>query len=248
MSIQVEMKEGNVNTPPEPQKPEVKEVAKVVTPPTTSEPKYVRLEDLEKVNQAINNTREYNNRQLKELNEKLDRLIPKPPVTGDAELDDLVQKDWKAAVAKVTEEVLQRQDQQRRVETESQAISRILDESKQKVMDKHPDLGDPSSAKAKEFMKVLEDHPDYKTNPRGPLLAAYEMENRLNLHATVKVEETKPPVNKEVRAKASSIPSGTSPGTKQGYTLSKSDMDFCRLNGINPENYKRYRGKVEARA
>ena len=95
-------------------------------------------------------------------------------------------------------------------------------------------------------MKVLEDNPDFKLNPRGPLLAAYEMENRLKSHDTINSTERTPQVSKETRSRAAGVPAGTSAGTKSAYSLSKADMDFCRHNNINPENYKKYRGMKEA--
>lgn len=225
----------------EPQKPVVKEETK-----PSSEPKYVTLADLEKVNQAINNTREYNNRQLAGINEKLEKLAPKPISTGDPDLDAIAEKDWKQAVKILAKEVLEERETTRKVETEKQTIDRILEESKTKVMSKHPELSDPESSKAKEFLKVLEENPDFRTNPRGPLLAAYEMENRLKTSDTIESKEPKVPnQGKEARSRASSVPAGTSAGTKSTPTLSKADIDFCRLNDINPENYKKYKGMRE---
>jgi len=239
--IKVEVTETQGSRVEEPQK-----VAPVATPVKTEEPKYVRLEDLEKVNQAINNTRDYNNRKLQEINEKLERLIPKPVESKPDDLDELVQKDWKAGVKAVAKELLEEERRASSVMTEEQRVAKLLEESKTKVMAKHPELSDPESPKAKEFLKVLDENPDFRTNPRGPLLAAYEMENRLKGHDTIESKETR--VDKPTRARAAGVPAGTSPGNRGGYNLSKADMDFCRLNNINPENYKRYRGAKEAQA
>lgn len=237
--IKVEMSE--TTKVEETQKPVVKEEVK-----PSSEPKYVTIADLEKINQAINNTREYNNRQLAGINERLEKLAPKPISTGDPDLDAIAEKDWKQAVKILAKEVLEERETNRTVETEKQAIARILEESKAKVMERHKELSDPESEKAKLFIKVLEENPDFKTNPRGPLLAAYEMENRLKSSDTIESRETKMPNQaKETRARATSIPAGTSAGAKSTPTLSKADIDFCRLNGINPENYKKYKGMRE---
>ena len=233
--MKVEISETQGSQVTEAQKPEVKPVVK-------EEPKYVKYEDLEKVNQSINNTREYNNRQLKELNEKLDKLIPKPVEPKPDDLDELVQKDWKAGVRTLIQSELKEQQKTTLVQTAEQRTTQLLEESKKRVMEKHPELNDPESSKTKEFLKVLDENPDFKDNPRGPLLAAYEMENRLKGHGNIESGEK---VDKVARAKASSIPSGTSPGNR-GYSLSRADMDFCRLNNINPENYKKYRGMKEA--
>jgi len=234
MSVEIIETQGAQPAPESPQKP--------VAEKPKEEPKYVRLEDLEKVNQAINNTREYNNRQLAEINSKIEKLAPKPVQTGDPDLDELVQKDWKAAVEKITESVLAKERTRQAAEAESERTTRILEESKAKVFERHKELSDPESPKTREFLKVIEENPDFKTNPRGPILAMHEMENRLNLHGKLEVAE-----NKQTRSRATGVPAGTPSGSK-GYTLSKADMDFCRLNGINPENYKRLKGQREATA
>lgn len=235
--IKVEVTETIGSKVEEPQK------VAVATPVKTEEPKYVRLEDLEKVNQAISNTREYNNRQLAEIKQALADLKPKEPVKPTDDLDELVQRDWKEGVRGVTRQVIEEERRIASTVTEEQRVMGILEESKKKVMDRHPELSDPTSAKAQEFLKILDENPDFKANPRGPMLAAYEMENRLKAHDTIESKE-KPQV-KETRAKAGGIPAGTSPGTKTAYSLSKADMDFCRLNNINPENYKRFKGMKE---
>src|SRR3990167_4634564 len=204
----VEIVETQGNTPvPEAQKPLVDKVVK-------EEPKYVRLEDLEKVNQAINNTRDYNNRKLEEINQKLERLIPKPIEKAADDLEELVQKDWKMGVEKVVERVLTRQTEKTNAESQAQFEARIRQESIEKAMTKHPELNDPTSEKAKEFQKVLQENPDYVTNPRGPLLTAYEMENRLNSRGNINSGGEKV---KEARSRATSVPAGTSPNNRGAY-------------------------------
>lgn len=236
--IKVEIQETQGSQVVEPQK-------KVEEPKKTEEPKYVRLEDLEKVNQAINNTREYNNRQLAEIKAALEQLKPKPVEPKPDDLDELVQKDWKAGVAKVVENVLTQHNQKTQAQTEEQLTAKLLEESKAKVMAKHKELEDPDSEKTKLFLKVLDENPDFKSNPRGPLLAAYEMENRLKEHDSINSRGEKMP-SKEARSRGTSVPAGTSAGNKGGYSLSRADLDFCRLNNINPENYKKFRGMKEA--
>src|SRR3990167_3251084 len=98
--------------------PKVEEPQKPVEVKKTEEPKYVRVEDLEKINQALNNTREYNNRKLSEINEKLERLIPKAPETKPDDLDEIVQKDWKLGVREVANQVLEEERRRSSVLTE----------------------------------------------------------------------------------------------------------------------------------
>lgn len=236
--MEVEIKE-TIGSAPEPQK------VAPATPAKAEEPKYVRLEDLEKVNQAINNTRDYNNRKLQEINEKLDRLTPKAPEVKPDDLDELVQRDWKQGVEKVVEGVLNKQTARVNAETASQVEDRLRKDSLAKVVERHKELSDPSSEKYREFHKVLAENPDFVTNPRGPLLTMYEMESRIKDRGNIEVGVEKVNQTKEVRSKAAAIPSGTSPTSRSNYSLSKADADFCRLNNINPENYKRLKGLRE---
>lgn len=237
--MKIEIVETPNQPAPEPQKPIAKE---------SVEPKYVKLEDLEKVNQAINNTRGWNERKWNEVNEKVDKIlssIPKPVSTGEPDLDELVQKDWKAGVKKVVEQVMSEQSQVTAKQTQAQIEAQILEESKSRVLERHKELNDPDHPKTKEFLKVLEENPDFKVNPRGPLLAAYEMENRLKSYGNIESGDT---TVKETRARATSIPKGSPTNQKGSYSLSKQDMEFCKLNGINPESYKQYRGQREVGA
>jgi len=242
--MEVEIKETIGSTVvPEPQKP-----AEKAAPAKAEEPKYVRLEDLEKVNQAINNTRDYNNRKLEEINLKLEKLIPKAPEKQPDDLDKIVQENWQLGVEKVAERVLERKLAKDQAETQSQMEERIRKESLAKVVARHKELTDPSSDKYVEFHKVLAENPDFVTNPRGPLLTMYEMESRLKDHGNIESGVEKVTQVKEARSRAAQVPAGTSPGAKSNYSLSKSDMDFCRLNNINPENYKRLKGLRETTA
>ena len=234
MELKIEETQGAIKVSEEPQKQAEKPVIK-------EEPKYVKLEDLEKVNQAINNTRDYNNSKLEEINLKLEKLMPKAPEAKPDDVDELVQKDWKAGVTKVIEDVLTRKSAQTQAETQVQTEARILEDSKQKAMGRHKELSDPNSEKTKEFLKVLDENPDFKTNPRGPLLAVYEMENRLNSR-----DKINSGVEKQVRARGASVPAGTAAGGKSEYQLTKADADFCKLNNINPESYRRMKGMREA--
>lgn len=236
MAVEIIETQGIPN-PETPQKP--------VAEKPKEEPKYVRLEDLEKINQAINNTREYNNRQLAELKSEIQKLAPKPIQTGDPDLDELVQTNWKAAVAKITEDVLSKHNARQQAESEAEHTRRILEESKAKVYERHKELSDPGSPKTQVFLKVLEDNPDFTKNPRGPILAMYEMENRLKADGKLELGDEKPV--RETRSRAATIPNGT-PNSQKGYSLSKADLDFCRINGINPENYKRLKSQREASA
>lgn len=244
MGIKVEMTEGKEAPPEVAQKPVEKEVVAEVK--KTEEPRYVKVEDLDKINQALNNTREYNNRKLAEINEKLEKLVPKKIESAEDDLDKVVQENWQLGVEKVIERVLTAKEKRELAQSEEKMTVTLLEQSKAKVMAKHPELNDPESPKTKAFMKVLEENPDFKTNPRGPLLAAYEMESLIKAHGTIESGDQR--VDRQTRSRGASVPPGTSAGVNRTITLTKEQMEFCRHNGINPENYKRNLGLREARA
>ena len=228
-----------VQVTPEPQKP-VAETPKV-------EPKYVKLEDLEKVNQAINNTREWNTRKISSLEQKIDQLLsqgkkPEAEKVQD-DLDELVTKNWQLGVEKVAERVVERKLASTQAQTKEQQELVELESSKRKALEVHPELADPDSEKTKVFLKVLEENPRWKSYTDGPIIAMREMENRLKSHGTIEVGE-----QKESRAKATSIPKGVSTNQRGKYTLTPQDVEFCKINGINPESYKQFKGQREVEA
>ena len=238
--IKIEMTDQPVGAAPEPQKPE----AKVEPKP---EPKYVRLEELEKVNQAINNTREWNTRKISGLEEKIDKLLaatPKPVSTGDPDLDELVQRDWKAGVREVARKEIEDYSKKTQVITIQQQELTELDRNKRTAIEKHPELNDPLSEKSKTFIKVLDENPRWKNYTDGPIIAMREMENRLNLHGSIESGDKM----KDTRARATSIPKGTSTNQRGKYSLTAQDIDFCKLNGINPESYKQFKGQTQVEA
>ena len=238
--IKVEMTDTPVTPAPEAQKPAATE--------PKSEPKYVKFEDLEKVNQSINNTREWNNRKISSLEQKIDQLLSqgKKPEAKEAQddLDDLVTKNWQLGVEKVAERVVDRKLASTQAQTKEQQELQELEQSKRKVLERHPELNDPDSPKTREFLKVLDENPRWKSYTDGPLIAMREMENRIKPSGTIESGDNM----RETRSKATSIPKGTSTNQRGKYSLTAQDMEFCKINGINPESYKHYRGQREVEA
>lgn len=228
------------------------------------EPKYVTVEELQKLNQAINNTREYTNRKqaeiLAELKELRKPAQPAQPKAEPTEWDEKLQKNWKGTVEELADtrvkEILRQEKEQARMDAERARSFQLLEDNKRKVLERHKELNDDGSDKANIYKQVLSEHPEYLQNPFGPVLAMRDMEDRLKETGFVD-EPTKRVVEKEVirqtRANGGAIPKGSSnPNGSKTVTLTKEAKEFCDIHGIKYENYGKHaamtanRGQVEA--
>ncbi len=250
----------------EPQENDQKEVVvefneqnEPVKPPAPKEePKYVRLEDLEKINQQITNTREWNNRKISSLESKFDQWLkaqaaPRPQAPAQTQVapdewETKLQKDWKGTVEELSEKKARELYRQMREEEnainaqniERQRNAQLLENNKSKVLERHKDLMDETSEKANIYREVLQEKPEYLNNPFGPVLAMRDMEDRLREMGHID-EPIQKVVQKEVfrqqRAGASVAPRGTQTTGKNTITLSKEQRELCDVNGWKYEEY-----------
>lgn len=224
------------------------------------EPRYVRLEDLEILRKSQN----YTSTALRKIEEKLDRLTsipqsPQVPPKPPTEWDEKVQKDWKGTVEELAEikfqEIMKKKEDEIRSQEEWRRNTALLEDNKKKVLERHKDLVDETSQKAKVYQEVINNHPEYLSNPFGPVLAMRDMEDQLR-ESGVLDEPTQKVIEKEIsrqaRASASIIPSA-SRGVSNKVVLSKDDREYCDHNGIKYETYARMKqmtnqnGGVEAK-
>lgn len=217
------------------------------------EPKYVRVEDLEAINKAINNTRGWNERKIGNLEAKIDQLLrgnQPAAVKSDkpTEWDEKLQKDWKGTVdeiadARVEAKLREREEQANR-QAEIFRENQLRDDNKRKVLERHKELSDENSPKADIFRQVVQEHPEYLTNPFGPVLAMRDMEDRLRENGYVD-DSVRPMVNKEVarqiRTNGTSIAKGnTNPSGQKTITLSKEQKEYCDTHNVKYEEYAKY--------
>jgi hypothetical protein len=218
------------------------------------EPKYVRVEDLEAINKAINNTRGWNERKISNLESKIDQLLksgqqiqPKSDVPV-SEWDEKLQKDWKGTVSELArmeaQEILKREREQAQALQEQHRITNLLEQNKISVLKKHPELNDENSPKADIYRQIIQERPEYIQNPFGPVLAMRDMEDRLREQG-VYDEPVRQAVNKEVarqaRTNGTSIPKGSAnPSTAKTITLSTEQKEFCDTNNIKYQDFAKY--------
>ena len=219
------------------------------TTPISSEPKYVTVEDLEKIRKQLNGL-SYMGRQFNELSKKLDGLQyqPQPRVQTDGSkdpYDELVEKDWKQAVRTLAREEAEslrqaqiQHDYQRQLE--QQKVS-ILEQSKQRVVAKYPEIQDQDSDIAKKYMKILSANQDYLRNDRGPLLAMRDMEDELRDEGKldeVSRRAVEKEVTRQVRTGATTLPRTSNGATSPNkITLTREQKELCDNHNIRYEDY-----------
>lgn len=219
------------------------------TKPASSEPKYVTVDELEKIRKQLNGL-SYMGRQFQEVSRKLDSLQYQPTQRIQSNgvkdpYDELVEKDWKQAVrtlareeAEAIRQVQVAQDYQR---WEEQQKVNLLEQSKQKVMAKYPEIQDQNSEIAKKYMRILTQNQDYLRNNRGPLLAMRDMEDELLSEGRLD-EFTKKAVDREVsrqvRAGVATLPRASNgAGSSNKVTLTRDQKELCDHNNIRYEDY-----------
>lgn len=189
-------------------------------------------------------------REIENLRIQISSLAPseeKKEISDELdEIDVLAQKDWKSAVNKLAEMKFSqlKEEEKRQIGEEQQRlnISQKLERNAKAVLEKHPDLNDQTSEKSQIWHSILDNNPDWRTSPDGPLLVMYEMENELRKRG-YDLDGVESKVEKEVmrvaRASSSSLPSSKSLSGTNKIVLTKEQRDFCDTNGISYENYAR---------
>jgi len=162
--------------------------------------------------------------------------------------DDLAKKDWKKAVdlrSKLQAEEIQQQSMQ------TADFNKVLEDSKQKVLSRHPELNDPNSEKAKIYRNIVVANPEYTLQKKGPMTAMYEMEEYMEknmgykrediIKAELKAREDEAARQNRVRL-TSTAGHNISEGNK--VTVTKDEMEFCKLQGIDPKLYASNKKKL----
>lgn len=165
-----------------------------------------------------------------------------------AEWDALARQDWQTAVD-LRSIISARKVRDEHVQVER--ATRSLDESKNKVLQKHPELADANSEKGKIFLNILDRNPEYLTMSKGPILAMRDMEDEMEAQGYTKEQifDTKKSLasSEATRVSRGALTGGGKMPEKTGRTvqLSKDDMEFCKNTGLDPVEYAKERLKAE---
>ena len=168
---------------------------------------------------------------------------------SEKQWDELAKKDWKKAVD-LRAEIKARQQLQ--AHTESADFNRVLEESKSAVLRRHPELADPTSEKAKLFRNIVTANPEYTTMKKGPIHAMREMEEYMEQNLGYKREDI---VKAEAKARQDersridrvqiSSTAGRNVSDNNKVVLTKDEIDFCSMQGIDPKVYAANKRKLE---
>lgn len=187
---------------------------------------------------------------IRELNEiKKSLLENRNPAnareTDDAvdELDELAQKDWKAAVRKLgreeAERILKEEREKASQENIRQSQAFSYERSKRIVLEEYPDIfEDGSTEHGKLYRQVYNEDQSLLSNPNGPEIALYRMKRKMSENGVI-TNDVKPILDKEMarrqRAGASQV-TGRANGSNN-VILTKDQKQWCDYNGVDYKDY-----------
>jgi len=212
-------------------------------------------------NRDLKNTVEELKRTVEQLNQApstVQQPVQQQTVASDdprnwteEQWDQLAKQDWKKAVD--LRSSIQAEDKYKEQKMSSE-FSRVQEESKARVLERHPELNDPNSEKAKIYRNIVVANPEYTVQKKGPLSAMYEMEDYMEKHMGYKREEivkAERTAREEEAARHSRVALTSTAGrhSEAGgskITLTKDEVDFCNLQGIDPKTYAANKKKLAA--
>ena len=172
-----------------------------------------------------------------------------PSRWSDEDWDEYARKDWKGAVDLRSEMKAKRYYDQ---VNEAKVESDVLLKSKQAVLARHPELNDNNSEKARVFTNILNDNPRYITDPKGPIHAMRDMEEYMETTLGYTPSEI---VSAEKRGAAReagrqnrialSSTEGRHVSKDNKVTISRDELDFCKLQGLDPKEYAKTKVSME---
>ena len=223
--------------------------------------KYVSLDELQKIQKQVHTSSQYATRNVDSLRREiseLKQLLTQPPQklptngAGD-ELDQLLEKDWKAAVRKLAGEEAetryQRAVSELQRQQEAQQRVSVLEQSKEFVRKRHPEIDDGTSEKAKLYMEVLNEDPGILQEQRGPEIAMYRMEERLKGmgkfdEKTIELAEKE--AERRLRTGATRVPTSSATNKdSRKIVLDKAAREYCDRLGIKYEEYAKHKHILE---
>ncbi len=175
--------------------------------------------------------------------------LNKPRTWTEAQWDDLAKKDWKKAVDLRSK--IQAEDGIA-ASTQTTEFNKVLEESKQTVLKRHPELNDSTSEKAKIYRNIVVSNPEYTRQKKVPLTAMVEMEEYMEKNMGYKREDI---IKAELQARQDEsdrhsrvqLTSTTGRNVSEGnkIVIGKDELEFCKLQGIDPKVYAANKKRLE---
>lgn len=140
----------------------------------------------------------------------------------------------------------QRLKQQQEASEREQLVGsfyKSLEESKEMAYQEFPELKDEGSEQYGMFMNILEQHPEWRNSPIGPIKVANEMKKQLNagnggnIISKARSEGANEERDRQSRINNQPLSSGRDTGVKKSFTLTKAQLELCKEMNIKPENY-----------
>ena len=180
-------------------------------------------------------------------------LLGRAPANGqEDDVDKLVKEGrWKDGVKLIVSQSISQATQAQRDELAKQKQEEEVRVAQQanigRVLQRHPELDDNSSEKWQVFDAILAENPRWRNSPDGPLLAMYQMEERMNL-ARTPVAPAKPGAPVVVRpgvpVGSPSLPPARPAAPSNKVVLTAEQKSFCDDNQIPYEDYAKSLGFV----
>jgi hypothetical protein len=215
--------------------------------PLSEPPKPQPQKDLD---QSFRNKVYAQDRIIQKMQRELDELRaskqePVHPQREPDDIDKIAQNDWKAGVRIVIQDELKQERQRITQEANEININQIMEKNSQFVLSRHSELNDANSEKSQIFQDILNTNPQWRSNPDGPLLVMYQMEEKLREKGYEVEPKTKEETEAErlARAKANSLPP-SKPSTTNKFVLTKEQREFCDEHQIPYDEYAKTASKI----
>lgn len=160
------------------------------------------------------------------------------------EIDTIAQTDWKRAVRMVNDQwyAEKKKEEQQQITVQSRIVeeqTKMLENLKV-VASRYPELEtDPTSEKTQIFQSILEQNPDWKTNPLGPLLTMHEMEDELRKKGYAIDGAPKETESQRLQRVSSTGLPASKPVSSDKVVLTREQKAFCDENGMSYADYAR---------
>lgn len=205
----------------------------------------ISYEELKKMESRIG----YQARQLEKRMKEMEALASQPktqnssPEQPSDDLDELANRDWKAAVSLLGEraarKVLDEVQQRGVAEATKKAAEDELEKSKKLVLSAYPAIEDERTEEYRTYVEVLNEDPRLLQNPRGPEIAMYRMEKKLMSNGKVPKsvrEYVEPKIDEEVsrRARIGAVSATPKAPVRNDnvIVLTQDEKEFCESRGI----------------